>query len=139
MQGGKFWRLREAWFGIRDRRAWLSALVPPFQTFLWGLAYKPFRIKYPIPAMKLIVDGLVPPLQKLLWGLAYNQLTTKMPTPALTFLNLGYIGGEMIVRDPIAKSWLGHGVIATALPLVLAVTVTALGWMRARPRTAAPS
>ena len=52
---------------------------------------------------------------------------------------LGYIGGEMIVRDPIAKSWLGHGVIATALPLVLAVTVTALGWMRARPRTAAPS
>jgi len=52
---------------------------------------------------------------------------------------LGYIGGEMIVRDPIAKTWLGHGVIATALPLVLAGVVTAVGWIGPRPRTPAHS
>jgi YjbE family integral membrane protein len=50
---------------------------------------------------------------------------------------LGYIGGEMIVRDPIVGQWLGHGLVATALPLVLAGVVTAWGWIGTRPRTPA--
>jgi predicted tellurium resistance membrane protein TerC len=50
---------------------------------------------------------------------------------------LGYIGGEMVVRDPIVGQWLGHGLVGTALPLLLAVVVTAVGWIGARSRTPA--
>jgi YjbE family integral membrane protein len=50
---------------------------------------------------------------------------------------LGYIGGEMIVDDPIVTRWLDHGAIAIAAPVVLAVAVMALGWLSARARTPA--
>ena len=46
---------------------------------------------------------------------------------------LGYVGGEMIVDDPFVEAWLGHGVIALAIPIALAVGIAALGWMGARP------
>lgn len=93
MQGSKFWKLRDAWFGVRDRRAWLAALVPPLQKALWSLTYNNPATKYPIPAMKLMTAALIPPIRKVLWGLTYNHLATKLPTPEMTFMNLGYIGG----------------------------------------------
>ena len=93
MQGSKFWRLRDAWFRVRDRRAWLTALVPPLQKSLWSLTYNNPATKYPIPAMKFMMAVLVPPLQKILWSLTYNHLTTSLPAPGMTFMNLGYIGG----------------------------------------------
>lgn len=46
---------------------------------------------------------------------------------------LGYVGGEMIVDDPFAEAWLGHGVLTLAIPIVLAVAIAALGWLGARP------
>ncbi len=49
---------------------------------------------------------------------------------------LGYIGGEMIVDDPIVTRWLGHGPVAIAVPIVLAIAVTALGWISARSKAA---
>jgi predicted tellurium resistance membrane protein TerC len=46
---------------------------------------------------------------------------------------LGYVGGEMIVDDPFAEAWLGHGVLTLAIPIVLAVAIAALGWLGAPP------
>lgn len=92
MQRSKLWKLRDAWFGVRDRRAWLATLVPPLQKLLWSLTFKHVTTRYPFPARNFITAALVPPLQKLLWGLSYNHFTTRLPSSAHTFMNLGYIG-----------------------------------------------
>ncbi|MGE3271556.1 MAG: class I SAM-dependent methyltransferase [Chloroflexota bacterium] len=93
MQESKFWKLRDAWIGVRDRRSWMSIVLPPFQKTLWSLAYKRGTSSHPIPAMKSMMATVVPPLQKTLWGLAYDNLTMNFPTSAMTFLNLGYLEG----------------------------------------------
>jgi YjbE family integral membrane protein len=47
---------------------------------------------------------------------------------------LGWVAGEMIVSDPIVHGWFGPAADAlhTALPLVLGVGLTALGWWLSR-------
>jgi YjbE family integral membrane protein len=49
---------------------------------------------------------------------------------------LGYVAGEMILKDRVVHQWLGEGVIDVLhypLPLVLGVGITALGWWFAQP------
>src|ERR687887_735873 len=48
---------------------------------------------------------------------------------------LGYVAGEMALKDPLVHTWLGNGAAATLhypLPIVLGVTLTILGWWFAR-------
>jgi YjbE family integral membrane protein len=48
---------------------------------------------------------------------------------------LGYVAGEMILRDPLVGAWLGHGTVAALhypVPGVLGVAFTASGWWFAR-------
>jgi YjbE family integral membrane protein len=43
---------------------------------------------------------------------------------------LGYVAGEMVLKDPLVRQWLGDGVVDTLhypLPIVLGVSITALG------------
>ena len=96
MQGSKFWKLREAWFGVRDRRAWRAAVAPPLLKILRPLTLNHRATRYPIPATKFLMAAVVSPLQKILWGLTYNlgaDVATRFSTPGVTFMNLGYIGG----------------------------------------------
>jgi YjbE family integral membrane protein len=44
---------------------------------------------------------------------------------------LGYVAGEMVLKDPLVHKWLGDGVVDTlhyALPILLGVSITVLGW-----------
>ena len=47
---------------------------------------------------------------------------------------LGYVAGEMMLKDQIVTGWLGHGaeVLHYPLPIVLGVVIAALGWWLAR-------
>jgi predicted tellurium resistance membrane protein TerC len=48
---------------------------------------------------------------------------------------LGYVAGEMILKDRLVHGWLGNGLAGMlhyALPLILGGVITALGWWLAR-------
>ena len=48
---------------------------------------------------------------------------------------LGYVAGEMILKDRLVQGWLGDGLAGAlhyALPIVLGAAITALGWWLAR-------
>jgi predicted tellurium resistance membrane protein TerC len=48
---------------------------------------------------------------------------------------LGYVAGEMILRDRLVHGWLGEGpagALHYTLPLVLGAVITGLGWWLAR-------
>jgi len=47
---------------------------------------------------------------------------------------LGYVAGEMMLKDQIVTGWLGHGaeVLHHPLPIALGVVIAALGWWLAR-------
>jgi YjbE family integral membrane protein len=44
---------------------------------------------------------------------------------------LGYVAGEMVLKDPLVRKWLGDGVVDILhypLPILLGVGITVLGW-----------
>ncbi len=54
---------------------------------------------------------------------------------------LGYVAGEMIMEDPLVRSWLGvHAeTMGDVVALVLAAALTLLGWWLARAATPGPT
>ncbi len=53
---------------------------------------------------------------------------------------LGYVAGEMIMEDPVVRSWLGEHAetVDDVLSLILAAALTLLGWWLARAATPGP-
>jgi YjbE family integral membrane protein len=52
---------------------------------------------------------------------------------------LGYVAGEMVLKDPLVREWLGDRVVDTlhySLPILLGVSITVLGWWFAQGRRA---
>jgi YjbE family integral membrane protein len=81
----------------------------------------------------LVVFGIALSLPLVVWGSGIlARLMGRYPW--IVWLGggiLGYVAGEMILKDRVVHQWLGDGVVDALhypLPLVLGVGITALGW-----------
>jgi YjbE family integral membrane protein len=81
----------------------------------------------------LVVFGIALSLPLVVWGSGIlARLMGRYPW--IVWLGggiLGYVAGEMILKDRVVRQWLGDGavdVLHYPLPLVLGVGITALGW-----------
>jgi len=90
----------------------------------------------------LVTFGISLSIPVVVWGSGIlARLMTRAPW--IVWLGggvLGYVAGEMALRDRIVQGWLGARVapaLERPVPLVLGVALTALGWWfdRARRRT----
>jgi YjbE family integral membrane protein len=84
----------------------------------------------------LVVFGIALSLPLVVWG---SGLLARLMNrwPAIIWFGggiLGYVAGEMMLKDDLIKAWLGHAaeVLHYPLPVVLGVLLTALGWWIAR-------
>jgi len=84
----------------------------------------------------LVVFGISLSLPLVVWG---SGLLARLMTryPWIIWLGggiLGYVAGEMILKDDLVRSWLGRlgEVLHYPLPIALGVVLTALGWRYAR-------
>ncbi len=84
----------------------------------------------------LVVFGIALSLPLVVWG---SGLLARLMNrwPAIIWFGggiLGYVAGEMILKDEWIKGWLGHAadVLHYPLPIGLGVVLTALGWWLAR-------
>jgi YjbE family integral membrane protein len=89
----------------------------------------------------LVVFGISLSLPIVVWG---SGLLARLMGryPWIVWLGggvLGYVAGEMMLKDPVAHRWLGDvaRALAHAVPFVLGVAMTALGWWYARGRRSA--
>lgn len=85
----------------------------------------------------LVVFGIALSLPLVVWGSGIlARLMGRYPW--IVWLGggiLGYVAGEMMLKDPIVLGWLGPGVahrLHRPLPIALGVVMTALGWWFAR-------
>ena len=82
--------------------------------------------------MKLVVFGIALSLPLVVWGSGIlARLMGRYPW--IIWIGggiLGYVAGEMILKDPWVAGWLGDvaGKLHYPLPIVLALALTALGW-----------
>ncbi len=81
----------------------------------------------------LVVFGIALSLPLVVWGSGIlARLMGRYPW--IVWLGggiLGYVAGEMILKDRVVHQWLGEGVVDALhypLPLVLGIGITALGW-----------
>jgi YjbE family integral membrane protein len=80
----------------------------------------------------LVVFGIALSLPLVVWGSGIlARLMNRYPW--IVWLGggiLGYVSGEMVLKDPIIHGWLGGAADALhyPLPIVLGVGITALGW-----------
>ncbi|HSF06536.1 MAG TPA: TerC family protein [Methylomirabilota bacterium] len=89
----------------------------------------------------LVVFGIAFSLPLVVWGSGIlARLMNRYPW--IIWLGggiLGYVAGEMMLKDPWIAGWLGEAIthaLHSALPLFLGVVLTALGWWFARRVTA---
>jgi YjbE family integral membrane protein len=86
----------------------------------------------------LVVFGIALSLPLVVWG---SGVLARMMNrwPWIIWIGagiLGYVAGEMILKDQIVAGWLGSAgtVLHHLLPMVLAAALTVLGWWIARGR-----
>jgi YjbE family integral membrane protein len=85
----------------------------------------------------LVIFGIALSLPLVVWGSGIlARLMGRYPW--IVWLGggiLGYVAGEMILKDRVIQQWVGEGVIEILhypLPLVLGIGITGLGWWIAR-------
>lgn len=85
----------------------------------------------------LVTFGISLSIPVVVWGSGIlARLMTR--SPWIVWLGggiLGYVAGEMVLRDPIVRAWLGvdtASALGRPLPLGLGVILAALGWRFAR-------
>jgi YjbE family integral membrane protein len=82
--------------------------------------------------MVLVVFGVALSLPLVVWGSGIlARLMTRYPW--IVWLGggiLGYVAGEMILKDPWISGWLGAAaeILHYPLPIILGIALTALGW-----------
>jgi YjbE family integral membrane protein len=91
--------------------------------------------------MILVVFGISLSLPLVVWG---SGLLARLMGryPWIVWLGggvLGYVAGEMMLKDPVVHGWLGGAARALehAVPLALGLAMTALGWWYSRARASA--
>jgi YjbE family integral membrane protein len=84
----------------------------------------------------LVVFGIALSLPLVVWG---SGLLARLMNryPWIIWLGggiLGYVAGEMILKDDLVREWLGEApqLLQYALPVALAIVLTGLGWWFAR-------
>ena len=82
--------------------------------------------------MRLVVFGIALSLPLVVWG---SGLLARLMNryPWIIWIGggiLGYVAGEMMLKDDLVKGWLGEvaDVLHYPLPIVLGLGLTALGW-----------
>jgi YjbE family integral membrane protein len=87
--------------------------------------------------MLLVIFGIALSLPLVVWGSGIlARLMGRYPW--IVWLGggiLGYVAGEMMLKDRVIHQWIGEGVIDVLhypLPLVLGIGITVLGWWFAR-------
>jgi YjbE family integral membrane protein len=91
----------------------------------------------------LVVFGIALSLPLVVWG---SGLLARLMTryPWIVWLGggiLGYVAGEMILKDDLMRGWLGEAaahLLHHALPLTLGVVLSGLGWWFARVARPSP-
>jgi len=85
----------------------------------------------------LVTFGISLSIPVVVWGSGIlARLMTR--SPWIVWLGggiLGYVAGEMVLRDPIVRAWLGADMasaLGRPLPLGLGIVLAALGWRFAR-------
>jgi YjbE family integral membrane protein len=92
--------------------------------------------------MLLVGLGIVSSLPLVIWGsgMLANLMNRYRFIIWLGGGILGYVAAEMVLEDPIVSGRLGSASqwLQYAAPMVLGITVTAVGWWRALPRRPPP-
>jgi YjbE family integral membrane protein len=87
--------------------------------------------------MVLVIFGIALSLPLVVWGSGIlARLMGRYPW--IVWVGggiLGYVAGEMMLKDRVVQQWVGEGVIDVLhypLPLVLGIAITGMGWWFAR-------
>lgn len=87
----------------------------------------------------LVAFGIALALPLVVWGSGFlGRLMTRYPwIIRIGGAILGYVAGEMLLKDPVIQRLLGHELTALLrhpLPIAVAMIITVLGWASARDR-----
>ncbi len=80
----------------------------------------------------MILFGIALSLPLVVWGSGVlAQLMTRYPCTWTGGAILGYVAGEMLLKDPAVQSWLGNGLtdlLRYPVAIALGVVIAVLGW-----------